>query len=373
MNRSPNGPPRIAVGNRVTISRRGKKGIWTAEFWQDGQHRRLSLRTAVKREALDRAAKLEHGLLHGTHRAVPHDAAVAPAVADYLTHLATEGRAPKTLVRYRGELERFRDFCAGHRVRRLGGITPSLFDRYRGLRRESIAARTLHHEGTAIKQFLKWCVSRRRLAASPLADVTLPEPPAVPRAAPALAEVRRILADCPPRRRATFALLAFTGMRSGELRQLRKRDVDLDGGWVHVVSRPDARTKTGASRKAPLHPCLRAALAAAPDAPGPWFFSAEPSGRYPEGGRCVNTKKLNERFLAGLRRLGPPAGRDADEGRTLHSLRRFFETHCVNAGVPQRVVDAWLGHKPDRSMASVCYRLSEEESRRFMDGLDFAL
>lgn len=38
----------------------------------------------------------------------------------------------------------------------------------------------------------------------------------------------------------------------------------------------------------------------------------------------------------------------------------------MNAGVPERVVDIWLGHASDRSMGSVYYKLSDEESQRFM-------
>lgn len=67
--------------------------------------------------------------------------------------------------------------------------------------------------------------------------------------------------------------------------------------------------------------------------------------------------------------LGLPAGRDG--GFTLHSLRHFFETFTVNAGIPQRVVDTWLGHRSDRSMAAVYYRLKDEDSQRFMKKVPF--
>ncbi len=65
----------------------------------------------------------------------------------------------------------------------------------------------------------------------------------------------------------------------------------------------------------------------------------------------------------------PPAGRDG--GFTLHSLRHFFETFAVNEGIPQRVVDSWLGHRSDRSMAAVYYKLKDEDSQRFMAKVPF--
>lgn len=60
-----------------------------------------------------------------------------------------------------------------------------------------------------------------------------------------------------------------------------------------------------------------------------------------------------------------------DNGYVIHSLRHSFETIAVNAGIPQRVVDAWLGHTADRSMAAVYYHLSNEESQKFMGMVPF--
>ena len=37
----------------------------------------------------------------------------------------------------------------------------------------------------------------------------------------------------------------------------------------------------------------------------------------------------------------------------IHSLRYFFETFTVNTGTPQRAVDAWFGHRSDKSMGAV--------------------
>lgn len=364
---------RIAVGNRVTITPRGKKKIWTADFWNDGAHRRQSLKTSNKKVAIDRATKLERDLLHGTHRVVRQEVSIEQAVEDYLTYLTAEGRARKTIVKYRGQLETFRDFCHEQRVRPLGRISPSLFDRYRAHRRDDLHHNTHSQEDLNIKQFLKWCMSRHHLSVNPLADVEISKPILTARPAPTLAQVQNILNSCSASRKAMLAVLAFTGMRSGELRQLRREDVDLEGGWFRVISRDDARTKTKTSRKVPMHPVLQTLLKSQSSSPGPWLFCAEPSSKFPAGDHWVSTKKLNEYFLARVKQLGLAAGRDTEGGYTIHSLRHFTETHCVNAGIPQRVVDTWLGHKSDRSMASVYYRLNDEESHRFMHGLDFAL
>ncbi|HEY7309563.1 MAG TPA: hypothetical protein VH643_09420 [Gemmataceae bacterium] len=46
-------------------------------------------------------------------------------------------------------------------------------------------------------------------------------------------------------------------------------------------------------------------------------------------------------------------------------------TACVNAGIPQRAVDNWMGHPPDRSMASLYYKLNDDESQTFMKRVSF--
>jgi integrase len=66
-----------------------------------------------------------------------------------------------------------------------------------------------------------------------------------------------------------------------------------------------------------------------------------------------------------------PIGREA--GYTLHALRRFFETFCVNSRVPQRAVDVWMGHRSDRSMAVIYYSISETESQAMMASVPFRL
>jgi integrase len=348
-------PGRRRVGERVTIYPRGRKQIWCADFWHDGRHGRQSLRTRDRKVALRRAVQLELDLAAGTFRQPPPPVTTRQAADDYLAFLRTEGRAPRTLVKYRGILAGLVAFLAGRHATRLAQFTPALFDRFGAQRRRGHHPRTMYTEGVVVKQFFKWAVSRRLLAENPVAPFRLVKPPLEPRGGPG---------------RTAVAVLAFTGLRSGELQRLRPEDLDLAGNWLHVRSRPGAETKTRRSRRLPLPARLRPLLAALPARPRPWLFSTPPRGRASGGDGRLNVKRLNEAFLAALRRLGLPAGR-AEGGFTLHALRHFFETFTVNAGIPQRVVDTWLGHGGDRSMASVYDKLSDEDSQAFMTRVPF--
>ena len=182
-------------------------------------------------------------------------------------------------------------------------------------------------------------------------------------------QINEILQKSTVQRRAQFAVLAFTGMRSGEVQRLKPEDLDLDGNWIHIVSRDGGETKTGHSRKVPIHTRLRPFLERLPKRERPWLFTAAASRKYPEGNHHINVKHLNEDLLKVLARLQLPAGRN--DGFTVHSFRHSFETICVHAGIPQRVIDTWLGHRSDTSMANVYYRLSDEESQRYMKMVPF--
>ncbi len=361
------------IGNRVKIRKRGKKGTWIAHFHYDGDHRKRSLKTSNKKVAVERAIKLENELQDGTYQSPDSEIKIKEAVERYIECLTTAKRARKTVVRYLGILTNLCKFSEKKKKRLLRQITASLFDQFRVERNSEVSARTLYHEGTICKTFLYWCVSRGLLKQNPLEKVKLYKPKPRLRPSPSLQDVQKILKDSTAGQSILYTTLAYTGMRSGELRTLRKEDVDLKQNWIHVVSREDAeRTKTGESRKIPIHPELRKLLKKRCATPGPWYFTAEPSNRYPAGDHWINPKKLNERFLGVAERVGLHTGRDA-LGFTLHSLRHFFETHCVNQGIPQRVIDTWMGHQSDRSMAAVYYHLSDEDSQAFMQRVEFKL
>ena len=253
----PESPKRIRAGERVAIYLRGQKRIWCADFWFEGQHHRESLKTRNQKVALRRAVKLDAELMSGKYHLEKPAATISvrQAIEDYLAYLEVEGRARKTLVRYRGELYALRDFLETHKASRLTQITPLLFDKFRVERKKEHSPRTLYHEGVVAKQFLEWCRSRRLLVVSPLVDCKLRKPELEPKGGPTLSQVDRILAASKEPRTTQFAVLAFAGIRVGQLRLLRPVDVDLDGGWITVQPVEGAKTKRKVT--VPIHPRLK--------------------------------------------------------------------------------------------------------------------
>jgi integrase len=348
---------------------RGKHKIYQLDYWHNGQHCRRSLKTRNQKIAAQHARKILDGLIDGEPQLSIRPIFITEAADQYIDYLTVEERRRKTTARYRGMLAKFASFAAEQNVRHLHEITVRMVDAYRARTKLYLAAVSMHKEAVLLKSFLRWATSRKLLRENPLEDVRYRCPPAVIHPAPTLPDVDRILAAARGARRAQLAILAFTGMRSGELRHLRGEDVDLQGNWIHIVSRPGAETKTGASRKLPIHPRLRPILEALRPKKGRWLFEAPPSCRYPQGGHWINTKHLNEALQKILLRLELPAGRG--KGYTVHSLRHFFETMAVNAKVPQLVVDRWLGHQGAQTMAKVYYGHDDDVHQQFMTEVPF--
>ena len=360
---------RIAIGERVVITTRGKKNIYVAEFNDHGVHRRVSLKTANKKVAMERATILAGKLLHGGYQPSPAAVSLRDAGDEYISFLETEGRARKTIVKYRGVFVKLFDYLAELRVTRLSQMLPGHFDRYRSVRKQTCKEKTLYTEGVICKQFFRWAKSRKLVSENPLVDIKLKKPPLVPKPAPSMDEVNTFLAVAKQPLGSQLAVLAFTGMRSGEEQRLQPEDIDLEGNWIHIVSRSGGETKSRRSRKVPIHPRLLPILRALPQGQRPWVFCSLKSRKYPDGNRPMNTKRLNDQFTRLASKLGMQVGRE--DGYVIHSFRHFFETFSINSNIPQRVVDAWLGHHGDKSMGAVYYKLSDADSQRFMKLVPF--
>src|SRR5438093_548624 len=100
-------PARLRIGDHVALVKRGKRGVWTADYrFVDGdgrmQHSRKSLRTKNRSIAEQRARELEVKLTNGQFKPEPSGPTPAPdAVENFITAKETEGLSPKSITKYR--------------------------------------------------------------------------------------------------------------------------------------------------------------------------------------------------------------------------------------------------------------------------------
>jgi len=249
-------------------------------------------------------------------------------------------------------------------------VTPSSFEEYRAARMKDHEPKTVYTAAIIIKGFFKWVFQRRMLATNPLLGCNVSRPYVAPKAVPKAEEIEQLVSAAQGNRQIQYALLAFSGIRAGELQMLRPQDVDLQKGWIRIVGREGWVPKTRQARAIPIHPKLLEYLIRMPETNQPYFFCAAPSTKFPKGDHFINTKHLNEDFQILAKSLGMSVGRKND-GLVIHSLRHYFETMAINSAVPPYVVDVWMGHSGNRSMGKVYYGLSDEKSQEFIRQVKF--
>jgi len=141
-------------------------------------------------------------------------------------------------------------------------------------------------------------------------------------------------------------LMAFSGLRLGEARGLRWRDVDFQNGTVHIewqldnagqfvrpkTWRPDRRQVLDMSP--PLREHLMAVLNRAPE--------RDENARVCSADQCDHALTFACK-VAGVARM------------TAHDLRHLFATRSLENGIPANVVGDWLGHKDGGMLVSRVY------------------
>jgi integrase len=148
-------------------------------------------------------------------------------------------------------------------------------------------------------------------------------------------ELERLISVSQPRHQLVFMLAAFAGLRSGEVRGLRWRDVDLKAGELivrqsicHGVA---AAPKSGHERVIPLTSDLRTALNQCKRKE-----RESPVALNSRGGTWTEYSLVNA-----FRRA---SGRAGLNGWRFHDLRHYFVTALFRAGVPAPTVQALAGH-----------------------------
>jgi integrase len=163
-----------------------------------------------------------------------------------------------------------------------------------------------------------------------------------------------------PTDRAIFLTAAMTGMRQGELLALRWRDVDWEakrirvrrnytrGHWSTPKSRSGERAVplSGRVEEELKSHCQRSRFSHEDDL----VFA------HPLSGEVLPHGPLVRRFKKALRAAGVRKVR-------FHDLRHTFGTRIAAAGVPMRVLQAWMGHRDYRTtLIYADYEPGDEES-----------
>jgi integrase len=140
--------------------------------------------------------------------------------------------------------------------------------------------------------------------------------------------------------------LAFSGLRIGEAKHVKWRDIDWSKKRMHVRGDPHTGTKNSESRFVPMIPDLHRLLEK---------LQSPRSGEKSDAPVmlvCECQKSMDRAArVEGMERL------------THHDLRHLFASTCIEAGVDIPTVSRWLGHRDGGALAMKVYgHLRDEHS-----------
>lgn len=340
------------VGERVRIFQRGR--VWQAQFIQDGKLSRMSLRTSNKKVARNRAVALEHQLAEGEVRTRHRAPSLTDVIDEYLQHLRTERRSPKTIDKCELVFRRLLALADELNVKTIAQVNVRVVDRYRRQQVDaSRAPKTVHHHTVAIRQLVNFALRRELIRDDPLKHLKIVKPKPRPQPCWTPDEVERILASTEGAYQSALTFLAETGMRIGELKFLTWQDVDLENNLVHIRPKDGWQPKTGDQRTVPLSKRGQAVLQSMPRS-NRWVFGMRLRKATRSDDQQLSERRLLDYLKRRLKKLGLPGH--------LHTFRHSFISKALLAGIPEPIVREWVGHVDPAIIRQYTHvRLSESQ------------
>jgi len=244
----------------------------------------------------------------------------------YLHEQSVLGLADRYMLQIECQLKRLFKDCGWQYIRH---IDKTSFNDWRA-RNGKLAPKTLNNYLCTINGLLDWLLENEYLKKNPLEGLRCDRrkwEEDSPRVL-SVNEVTALLAVSDIRR-PVYLTAVLTGIRRGELKQIRVGDIDLDSSAPSILVR-SVVTKNGKERRAALPSALLDVL------------------RHVKTGRPAGDAAFQmptcETFLRDIERAGIPARNELGRKVTFHSLRHTFCTESHIAGIPPRMVQEMMGH-----------------------------
>ncbi len=361
----------VSIGRRVQ-ARAGHPGMpksnvvsatYTAIYIDvDGQRREQGLGTTNKREARRKAIEIAQRLEQGKGREVVKRLTSTDLITQYIDYINAADLADKSRAKYLADLSKLSEFVVEERIVYADQFDEHRFSKFRvwlqskkhkqGL---TYSSKSIYAAMTITKQAFKWAWQRKLMRDYPLASAKLPRAKPKPQPCFTTEQVESVLTRLEGDVHAAIAILAYSGMRVGELLQLTWKDVRLSEdrlGMFHIhTGGSRGTTKDKEERFVPIHPRIRPVLEA-----------------LPRRSDLVLPDVRDRRLLTQLKAACVAAKLPNAKAFKVHSLRHHFASVVANHNVSYRKALAWLGHS-DSEMLSNYYHLHDDEAEQSMRAL----
>lgn len=276
--------------------------------------------------------------------------------------------APKTVDFYSGACEKFFSFLGDKAEKEIGEITREEIEAFRDELAGRLAPKTVNHHVKVLRMVFRDARDRALLVEDPTEFAkTVKSRKVLERRPFTMDEIRAVLVHCDAEWRSMVLFGLYTGQRLGDIARFQWKNVDMKKKTISLTT-----SKTGKELIIPLPPDLHKHLASLPLP----ITEAQPihPGAFAIVAAQGKTGHLSNQFgailaKAGLRKVtthkttgkGRSAKRETN-GLSFHSLRRSTATYLHEAGVPQSVAMALIGHD-SADIHSIYVNVGEEAMR----------
>ena len=267
------------------------------------------------------------------------------------------------MVKYKGQLKRFTAWCRSQGIRRAKSYAPDDLFAYRTYLAEEchLSEKSIYNETIVIKQLFKWAVKYGYLSHNLIAPIQFKKVKSPRQPCYTLEQVELLLSNAEPWVMPIFSTLAYSGMRIGELQQLRWEDVDLECNVIHVCrGGSSGKPKDKEDKFIPIHTQkLKPILQTLPRV-------SETVFQMPNSLE-VSQKKL----LAYLKRLCAECGFTNPNQYKLHTFRHFFASYCAQQNLSYKYTLEWMGHSSS-AILDLYFTMNDRYSQMAMNSLSFS-
>lgn len=217
----------------------------------------------------------------------------------------------------------------------------------------------------AMSHVFQYAIREGLLRTNPCREVVKPSGTVKERVVPDTATVQRFIRDAPDERLRTFlTIAAYTGLRIGEILDLRWRDINLDNGVLRVRN-----GKGGKSRALAITESLSSQLQT-------WRQEQRRERRqarwWATDEDWIITTSIGTKFDVQNFRSNHfnPLRDEIAPGVTPHSFRHGLATRLLEAGIPMRVVAEQLGHSSTRITEDIYTHVTPGLSRSAAEAIE---
>lgn len=352
------------VGEVVSIFLRD--GRWYVNYQQGRRQVRKSLKTNSKKEARRKSLAIERDLLTGKRLFDKRPPLIADIAAAFLEAKEAAGKAASTLEKYGYCVGLLNETAEELGVRRVSEIDAYFMEKFRKRRTERLSQRpgrdgqnTATKDLVTIRGIVNYALNLKLIHEDPLAGYSIKKAKTKPQPYWIQDELDRILAAA--RRQPhqdVYRLLAWTGMRIGEVEHLTWNDIDMDNRVIKIQEKEGWKPKTGDARSVPMSSEVVELLGRQPHH-CQWVFTF-PADRYGPV-RQIRQRRLLDYLKRLLKKLGLPGH--------LHTFRHTFISLALTRGTPEATVREWVGHVDDEMIRRYTH-IASQESHAAMQRLE---